>query len=305
MSSVDTASSMRSSVDVSSSERSLLVGRSSAQRAVVVFAHQIRNELRLVFRRRRNIAMLVVLACIPLLIGTAIRVASPRPGEGGPAFVSQLTDNGLFLALAALTVCLPVFLPLAIAVVAGDAVAGEANTGSLRYLLTVPVSRTRVLIVKSLGALSYLATAIALVAIVGIISGVALFGSHGVTLISGDTVSFGEGLIRATGVAAFIFVDLLGLAAIAIFLSTLTEVPIGAMAGTVAAVIAFAVLDSVPQLGAFRGLLLTHHWLEYGAFVRPGVSLTAVAHSLVLPLAYSAIFFSAAWARITSADVTS
>lgn len=270
-----------------------------------VLWRQLRNELRLVFRRRRNVAMLAVLACIPILIGTAVRLSSPRPGDGGPAFISQLTNNGLFLAFAALTICLPVFLPLAVAVVAGDAVAGEANTGTLRYLLTVPVSRTRVLVVKSLGALTYLAAAIAIVAIVGIVSGVALFGSHGVTLLSGDTVSFGAGLLRAGGVSLFVFVDLLGLAAIAIFLSTLTEVPIGAMAGTVAAVIAFAVLDSVPQLGGIRGLLLTHHWLEFSGFLRRDVALGSLAHSLVVPISYTAIFFSAAWARLTSADVTS
>jgi len=268
-------------------------------------AYQVRNELALVFRRRRNVAMLIVLAAVPLLIGTAVKLSSPHGDGGGPAFISQLTDNGLFLAFAALTVALPVFLPLAIAVVCGDAIAGEANTGTLRYLLTVPVSRTRVLLVKSIGALSYLAAAIVIVAVVGIVAGLTLFGSHGVTLLSGDTVSFANGLERALGVAVFVFVDLLGLAALAIFLSTLTEVPIGAMAGTVAFVIAFAVLDSVPQLGSIRGILLTHHWLGFGDLLRSQYSLASLAHQLVVPLAYTAIFFSAAWARITTSDITS
>lgn len=268
-------------------------------------AYQLRNELALVFRRRRNVAMLIVLAAVPLLIGTAVKLSSHSGNGGGPAFISQLTDNGLFLAFAALTVALPVFLPLAIAVVCGDAIAGEANAGTLRYLLTVPVSRTRVLLVKSLGALSYLAAAIFVVAVVGIVAGLALFGSHGVTLLSGNTVSFVNGLERALGVTVFVFVDLLGLAALAIFLSTLTEVPIGAMAGTVAFVIAFAVLDSVPQLGGIRGILLTHHWLDFGDLLRSQYSLASLAHELVVPLAYTAIFFSAAWARITTSDITS
>jgi ABC-2 type transport system permease protein len=137
------------------------------------------------------------------------------------------------------------------------------------------------------------------------VAGLAFFGSHGVTLLSGDTVSFGDGLLRAAGVCVFVFVDLLGLAAIGIFLSTLTEVPIGAMAGTVACVIAFAVLDSVPQLGGVRGVLLTHHWLDYSGLLRRDVSLRSLAHDLVVPVSYSLIFFSLAWARITSADVTS
>lgn len=270
-----------------------------------VLIRQLRNELSLVFRRRRNIAMLIVLAAVPILIGTAVKLSSPGRGDGGPAFLSQLTNNGLFLGFSALTICLPVFLPLAIAVVCGDAIAGEANAGTLRYLITVPVSRTRVLVVKSLGALTYLAAAVGIVAIVGIIAGLALFGSNGVTLLSGNTVSFGDGLVRAFGVSVFVLIDLLGLAALAIFLSTLTEVPIGAMAATVALVIAFGVLDQVPQLGGLRGMLLTHHWLGFGDLLRYNYSLTSLAHNLVVPLAYTAIFGSCAWARITSADITS
>lgn len=274
------------------------------RRPTGALARQYRNELRLVFRRRRNIAMLVVLAAIPILIGVAVKLSSTGPGQG-PPLVGQITNNGFFLAFTALTVCLPVFLPLAVAVVAGDSVAGEAHTGTLRYLLTIPVSRGRVLLVKSLGSLTYLAAAIILVAGVGIIAGLALFSSHGVTLLSGNTVSFGEGLKRLLGVAIFVFIDLLGLAALAIFLSTLTEVPIGAMAGTVALVIAFGVLDTVPQLGGIRGILLTHHWLGYSDLLRHDYSVLSLAHNLVVPLSYAAIFFSAAWARITTSDITS
>lgn len=281
------------------------VGIATSPRYHGVLARQLRNELRLVFRRRRNLAMLVVLGAVPILIGTAVKLSTPRPGDGGPAFIGQLTNNGLFLAFTALTICLPVFLPLAVAVVCGDAIAGEANTGTLRYLLTVPVSRTRLLVVKGLGALTYLAAAITLVALVGMLTGLALFGSHGVTLLSGDTIPFASGLGRAVGVAIFVFIDLLGLAALAFFLSTLTEVPIGAMAGTVALVIAFAVLDSVPQLGSVRGILLTHHWLDFGDLLRSTYSITSLAHSLLVPIAYTAIFGSAAWARLTSADITS
>ncbi|HXR41505.1 MAG TPA: ABC transporter permease, partial [Acidothermaceae bacterium] len=199
------------------SSRPEAVGRPLHYRGTL--ARQYVNELALVFRRKRNIAMLLILAVVPILIGTAVKLSSPRPGQG-PPMIGQLTDNGLFLAFAALTICLPVFLPLAVAVVAGDSIAGEANIGTLRYLLTVPVSRTRMLIVKSLGALTYALACILLVTVVGMVFGVAIFGSHGVTLLSGDTVSFGNGLARAAGVAAYVFVDLLGLAAIALFFST-------------------------------------------------------------------------------------
>src|SRR5690348_5812630 len=117
-----------SSVETTS-VRAAVLGQVAARGYRGIAARQLRSELRLVFRRRRNIAMLAVLGLVPILIGTAVKVATPRPDGGGPAFFGQLTGNGLFLAFAALTVCLPVFLPLAIAVVAGDSVAGEAHAG--------------------------------------------------------------------------------------------------------------------------------------------------------------------------------
>jgi ABC-2 type transport system permease protein len=281
-----------------------LVRTAGERRYSGTLRRQVGNELRLIFRRRRNLAMLVVLSAVPILIGTAVKVSAPRPGQG-PAFVSQLTGNGLFLAFAALTICLPVFLPLAIAVVAGDSIAGEASAGTLRYLLTVPVSRTRLLLVKAIGTMTFIAVAVGLVAIVGLIAGVSLFGVHGVTLLSGNTVPLDDGLLRALGVTIYVFVDLLGLAAIALFFSTLTEVPIGAMAATVALIIAFAVLDSVPQLGSFRSILLTHHWLDFGDLLRSPLVFHDLVSGIWLPLAYTAIFGTAAWSRISTADVTS
>ena len=52
------------------------------------------------------------------------------------------------MAFAALILELPLFLPLAVSAIAGDSVAGEANLGTLRYLLTIPAGRTRLLVVK-------------------------------------------------------------------------------------------------------------------------------------------------------------
>ena len=103
-----------------------------------VLLRQVRSEWRLVFRRKRNAAILVFLALIPVFIGIAVKVSTPRSGGDGPPFIFQVSGNGLFLVFTALAVALPVFLPLAVAIVGGDAVAGEASTGTLRYLLTVP-----------------------------------------------------------------------------------------------------------------------------------------------------------------------
>lgn len=267
-------------------------------------ARQVASELGLVFRRRRNVIILVLLMAVPVLIGVAVKVSAPRPGEG-PPFIGQVSGNGVFLAFTALTVCLPVFLPLAVAVVAGDAVSGEASAGTLRYLLTVPVGRTRLLVIKAIGVLAYVSVAVLLVSLTGLVAGAALFGLHPVTLLSGGTVSLSSGLLRVLAVSGYVVIDLVGLAAVGLFFSTLTEVPVGAMAATLAVAIGFAVLDSIPQVGSLRGLLLTHHWLDFGELLRLAPRTSELARYCLLPLAYAAVFGTGAWARLTTADVTS
>lgn len=268
------------------------------------FRRLVGSELHLLFRRRRNLALLAVLAAAPVAIGVAVKVSTPRPGEG-PQFLGQVSGNGLFLVFTALTVSLPVFLPLVVGVVAGDSVAGEAGSGTLRYLLTVPVPRTRLLVAKAIGVLAFNAAAVLVVAAAGVIAGGLLFGLRAVTLLSGDTVPLADGLLRTLGVAAYATVALTGLVAVGMFISTLTEVPIAAMAATVGVAIVAGVLDAVPQLGSVRSLLFTHHWLGFGELLRPGIDYGQLLSWTLLQAGYVAVFGTLAWARFTGTDVTS
>jgi ABC-2 type transport system permease protein len=263
------------------------------------------SELWLVFRRRRNQALLAVLAGPPVLIGLAVRASAPRGGGDGPNFLGQITGNGLFLVYTSLTVCLPLFLPLAVGVVAGDSISGEAGTGTLRYLLTIPVGRGRLLLAKAVGVLVFAAAAVMVVVVSGLVTGAVLFGLHDLTLLSGDTVSLLNGLVRTLGVAVYVVIALLGLVALGMFISTLTEVPIAAMAATVAITIIAEVLDAVPQIGSLRSALFTHNWLGFGELLRPAVDVRTLVSSSLLQVAYVAVFGALAWARFTTKDITS
>ena len=67
-------------------------------------------------------------------------VAPPASGsEDAPPFLLQIVQNGLFAPLTGLAVVQPFFLSLALGLFAGDAIAGEAQSGTLRYLLVRPV----------------------------------------------------------------------------------------------------------------------------------------------------------------------
>jgi ABC-2 type transport system permease protein len=264
----------------------------------------LRSELRLVFRRRRNIALLAVLSCAPILLGIAVRVSAPGDGDG-PAFLGQITENGLFLAFTSLVVTLPLFLPVAVSVVSGESVAGEASTGTLRNLLVVPLGRTRLLLVKYAGIAAYALVAALTVFVVGTIVGLILFAHGPVTLISGDVVPFSTALWRALLVTGYVGAMLLGIAAIGLFISTLTEVPMGAMAATAVLVIAAEIADSVPQIGWLHPYLFTHYWLAFGDLLRNPIYTHEIGLGLLSQAAYIVIFGSLAWARFTGKDVTS
>ncbi len=266
------------------------------------------SELRLVFTRRRNLAMLVVLAGAPLLLGLAIRLSTRRPGGGGgggPAFIGQITGNGLFLAFTSLVVTLPLFLPLVVSVVSGEAVAGEASTGTLRSLLVVPVGRTRLLVVKFAGIIAYAFAATLTVGVSAIVVGFALFPTGPVTLLSGGTIPLSAALLRVLLVALYVAAMLASVAAIGLFVSTLTEVPLAAMATTAILVIVIEILNAIPQISQIHPYLMTQWWLSFGDLVRDPVGYGNIAHGLVVTAVYVVVFGSLAWARLTTRDVTS
>src|SRR3954453_7909538 len=273
----------------------------------------LRSELRLVFGRRRNLALLAALACVPVLIAVAIRLSDGRPrrgggggdGGGGPAFIGSITQNGLLVAFTALVVTLPLFLPLAVSVPAGEAVAGEASIGTLRNLLVVPVSRTRVLVVKYVGILAFSVAAAFTVAIAGVLIGFALFPVGPVTLLSGGTIGVGTALVRVALVALYVAAMLAGLAAIGLFASALTEVPIAAMAVTAITAVVVQILDAVPQISAIHPYLLTDWWLGLGDLLRGPVVYGDMTRGLLVTAAYVAVFGALAWARLGTKDVSS
>jgi ABC-2 type transport system permease protein len=268
----------------------------------------VASELGLIARRRRNQAGLAVLAAVPIIIAIAVKVSTPTAAsgdEGGPQFLSSITGNGLFVALAALALEIQLFLPIAVAAIAGDAVAGEANVGTLRYLLTVPVHRTRLLAVKYAGIVAGTFVATATVAGTGVLAGLLLFGGGDVTLLSGTTIGMGEGLLRVLAICLYLTACLAALGAVGLFVSTLTEQPMGATIAIVMFNMISWILGVIPQVDWLHPYLLTHWWNNFGDLLRDPVAWGPLRSGLLSAAAYTVVFLSAAWARFGARDVTS
>lgn len=264
------------------------------------------SEISVLFRRRRTWAMLASLALIPVLIALAVRLTSSRPPSGrGPAFLDQVSQNGLFVSFVGLLVSVPLFLPLTVGVVAGDTIAGEASSGTLRYLLIAPAGRTRLLIVKYLATAVFCVAATLSVAIAGALIGAALFPIGPVTLLSGDSIAVGDSIVRSLLIAAYITVSLLGLSAIGLFISTMTDVPVGAMATTIVLSVVSQVLDSLPQLDWLHPWLFSHYWLGFADLLRQPISWDSFGSNALLQCGYIVVFGTLAFGRFTTKDILS
>ena len=264
------------------------------------------SELSVLFRRRRTWAMLVAVALIPILLAVAVRLSSETlaPGEG-PPFLDRVAQNGLFVAFTAMIVAIPLFLPLTIGVVAGDTIAGEAGLGTLRYLLVAPAGRVRLLLVKYAGVAVFCLAATLTLAVAGTLIGAALFPVGPVTLLSGDVISVPESLLRSALIALYVTVSLLGFAAIGLFISTLTDVPVGAMAATVVVSVVVQILNVLPQLEWLHPWLFSHYWLGFADLLRQPMDLGTFGDNALLQLGYIAVFGALAYGRFSTKDILS
>jgi len=267
----------------------------------------IRVELVKLLRRPRTWVTIVALNALPTLVAVLLALTDlgPRPGTGPPFLSAVLTDGTLF-PLAALGIVLPLFLPVAVAVVGGDAIAGEAQTDTLRYLLVRPVSRLRLLVAKLVSVIAFVVIATLAVAAVAYVEGTLFLGNApatGVVSISGTTLTQTEMLQRTLLAFAYVVLAMLGVASIALFLSTMTDSAVAAALGTIGFLVASTVLLGLDAADSLRPYLLTRYWLAFVDLFRDPIRWPDLVHGVLAQLAYLVVFAGAAWANFASKDI--
>lgn len=263
------------------------------------------SELRLIMGRRRNQLGLLILAVPPLIMAWVMRqTGAPGHGDGGGLF-SLVGSSGLLIPIIALTAEVTMFLPLAIGMLCGDAIAGEAHTGTLRYVLTVPVSRTRLLLTKFVALAVGAAIGVLVVAGTGALAGSLLLGTGPMLSFSGTEFAYADMLGRVALVSLYVWTGLVALAAIGLLVSTLTEQPIAVTVVVVVLTSLMWILGNLPQLDWLHPWLLTDRWLTFTDLLRDPPFWDTVRTGLGVNAAYGAIALATAWARFTTKDVTS
>ncbi len=265
-------------------------------------------ELLKLARRPRTWVSVGLLCALPAVVAVflAVRNIGPKPGSE-PAFLSAVLANGGLFSAAGLAIVLPVFLPVGVAIVAGDAVAGEATGGTLRYLLLRPVSRTRLLVAKLVSMTVYTGSAVVAVALTSYAVGVSLFASQpsAVVTVSGTTLSSTQLVLRIAAAIGYVSVSMFGVGAIALFLSTVTDSPLAATLGALAALIASQVLVTLDAASSIRPYLPTRYWLAWVGLFRDPILWRDIDRGLALQAVYVAVFLGMAWANFATKDIKS
>jgi ABC-2 type transport system permease protein len=265
-------------------------------------------ELQKLFRRPRTWTTIAVLNALPLLVAVLLLVTdlAPRPGEG-PPFLSAVLGNGSLFPLAALAIVLPLFLPIAVAVVAGDSVAGEAQAGTLRYLLARPAGRTRLLVAKLVSVIAFVLVTVLVVALVGYLIGTTLFEVQPIagTSVSGTSLTPQELAGRTFLAIGYVTVSMLGVAAFALFFSTFTDSPLGATLGALAVLVASSLLFTLDAASPIAPYLPTRYWLSFVDFFRDPILWRDIVRGIGLQGVYVGVLLAAAWANFTTKDIKS
>jgi ABC-2 type transport system permease protein len=268
----------------------------------------IRVELSKLLRSRRTWVTIAVIDALPALVAVLLATtdAGPRPGTG-PAFLSAVLTDGSLYPLAAIAMVLPLFLPPAFAVTAGDAIAGEAQQGTLRYVLVRPVGRTRLLVAKLVAVMAFALLALLVVAATAFVLGSVLLG-HGAaqttTTFSGTSLSSSQ-LAWRTGLALlYALLSMLGVAAVALFLSTVVRSPLAATMGALALLIGSSLLLTLDAAHVLRPYLVTRYWLSFVDLFRDPILWHDVLRGVLLQSGYVVVFLLAAWANFVTKDVT-
>jgi ABC-2 type transport system permease protein len=279
----------------------------------------LRIEIYKIFKRPRTYIAFAVIAAIILLIQIAMKF-------GGEEYVGLMMSglnesfevptaqilNGYLVCFIILNLLL-IHVPILVALVAGDTVAGEANMGTLRLLASKPVSRTKLLLVKFIAASVYTIMLLIWVALLSLFVSMLLFGTNDLFVAretESNIIASSDVLWRYMAAFAFAAVGLTTVTALAFMLSVFADNSIGPIVATVCVIIVFTILTQM-QIPFYdetvKPYLFTTHMLGWKGFFyvkgRDGVTIdgsmenfSAIVKSGLILFGYAALFvLTAIW----------
>ncbi len=260
-------------------------------------------EARRQFTRLRTKWTFGILFALPLIVVGAYSLGD---SDGtGQQFSDLATSGSANFTVFMLFVTAPLLLLIVATLFVGDSVASEASWSSLRYLLTAPVPRARLLTSKLLVGLG--STLLATVALLGwvLLVGGVFYGWQSLTLPVGGGLDWPTVFIRLAVASAYILIALLPFAAIAFWVGVRSDAPLAAVGFAVLASIVSSILDALDALGDYRHALPNHYAFEWVALFGPDADYWALLPGVLWASLWATVFFGLAYRHFARKDVLS
>ncbi|MEU2880623.1 ABC transporter permease [Streptomyces sp. NPDC007070] len=266
----------------------------------------LRVELARQLGRRRTLIMGGILAALPFVLVAAFAIGGDPGGRNNQVtLMDTATASGANFAAVNLFVSAGFLLVIPVALFCGDTVASEASWSSLRYLLAAPVPRARLLWSKLAVGLGLSLAAMVLLPVAALAVGTAAYGWGPLRIPTGGALDPGAAAGRLVVVVAYLFVSQLVTAALAFWLSTKTDAPLGAVGGAVGLTIVGNVLDAVTALGHWRHFLPAHWQFAWADAVQPHPQWSGMIQGTAISVTYALVFFALAFRGFARKDVVS
>ena len=252
----------------------------------------VRTELVKNLRRTRTYVAYGILALIPIIMAVAIDLNPPK-GRGEGRLLLLASQSGLLLPGFALRVTSAFMLVIVVALFGGDAIAGEASWGNLRYLLMRPVARGRLVFSKFVVAIFCAWVAVVIVVVTALIVGSIVFGTAALPAFGffGQPQSNSDILYHLLVSTAYVSWSLTGVVAFSFMVSCMTDAPFGAIFAGVGLYFTSLILDAISSLGNIRYVLPTHYFDRWVDLLTHGEWSADMWRGVLLQLVYVMVFF--------------
>jgi len=280
----------------------------------MIFLRSTRNELIKIALKPRSY---LGLAAITGLVGI-ILFALKADGMSMISFVTSSFEqtlrfegnllNGNLVAFIVLQMLI-VHIPLLVALVTGDLISGEAAMGTLRLLVSKPISRTQLLLSKFLAGGIYTLLIVLWLGFLAVVVGQWLFGigdlmvlnSDGLVILQADDVNW-----RYAGGFCVAFLALLTVSSLSITLSCFSDNSIGPIVSTMAIILLFTIIGTldVPIFDPIRPYLFTTHMASWRSFFEDPMPWESIRNSIYILVGHNLLLVGISLLTFHRKDIT-
>jgi ABC-2 type transport system permease protein len=264
----------------------------------------IRLELVKLRYQKRTWVGLGGLAIVPIVATIALYLSNGNEGGARDTLplIAGALKNGLLIPLFAVVVLGAFLLPLATSMVGANTIAGEAEAGTIKTVLSRPVRRGSLLSAKWAVSVLYVAAALALVFVVAIVSGLIAFGIHPIVT---PIISFSVGHTLWLTFLAYVLqlVSMTAVLSFAVMFSTLTNSSLTAAVGSLVIVLIVEILLQFSYFAFLRPYVFTNYFSSGADLFRQPIPWGTIVRGVFCSAAWSAGFGLIAWWRFGRRDI--